>query len=66
MLSVFENRVLKSMFGLKRDEVPGECRKLQNGELHYLYYAPTIVRVIKSRRMGLVRHVVWMVEWREV
>jgi hypothetical protein len=46
-LRVFENRVLKRIFGLKRDEVTGEWRKLHNEELHDLYSSPTIVRVIK-------------------
>jgi hypothetical protein len=43
--------------GPKRDEVTGEWRKLNNEELHDLYYSPTIVRVIKSRRMRWVEHV---------
>jgi hypothetical protein len=50
-LRVFENRVLRRIFGPKRDEVTGEWRKLHNEELHDLYFSPTIVRVIKSRRM---------------
>jgi hypothetical protein len=50
-LKVFENRVLGRIFGPKRDEVTGEWRKFNNEELHDLYSSPTIVRVIKSRRM---------------
>jgi len=48
---VFENRVLRRIFGLKRDEVTGEWRKLHNEELNDLYSSPNIVREIKSRRM---------------
>jgi hypothetical protein len=48
---VFENRVLRRIFGPKRDEVTGDCRKLHNGELHNLYSPPNIIRMIKSRRM---------------
>jgi hypothetical protein len=48
---VFENRVLRRIFGPKRDEVLGEWRKLHNEELNYLYFLPSTVRVIKSRRM---------------
>jgi hypothetical protein len=48
-LRVFENRVLRRMFGSKKDEVIGEWRKLHNEELHNLYTLPNIVRVIKSR-----------------
>jgi hypothetical protein len=47
---VFENRVLRSIFGPKRDEVTGDWRKLHNGELHNLYSSPDIIRQIKSRR----------------
>jgi len=48
-LRVFENRVLKRIFGPKRDEVTGESRKLHNEELNDLYCSPNIIRVIKSR-----------------
>jgi hypothetical protein len=48
---VFENRMLRRMFGPKRDEVTGGWRKLHNEELHGLYSSPSIVRVIKARRM---------------
>jgi hypothetical protein len=50
-LRVFENRVLRRIFGPKRDEVKGEFRKLHNEELHDLYFSPNILRVIKSRTM---------------
>jgi hypothetical protein len=50
-LRVFENRVLRRIFGPKRDEVTGVWRKLYNEELNDLYCSPNIVRVIKSRRM---------------
>jgi hypothetical protein len=49
-LRVFENRVLRRIFGPKRDE-DGSWRKLHNDELHSLYFSPNIVRLIKSRRM---------------
>jgi hypothetical protein len=50
-LRMFENRVLRWMFGPKRDEVTGEWRKLHNEELHDLYTSPSIIRIMKSRRM---------------
>jgi hypothetical protein len=50
-LRVFENRVLRKVFGPKRDEVKGEWGKLHNEELNDLYSLPNIVRVVKSRRM---------------
>jgi len=50
----FENRVLRRIFGLKKDEVTGEWTKLHNEELNFLYSSPNIVRVIKSRRMRRV------------
>jgi hypothetical protein len=52
-LRVFENRVLRRIFGLKRDEVSGEGTKLHYEELHGLYSSSNIVRVIKLRRMRL-------------
>jgi hypothetical protein len=52
-LKVFENRVLRRLFGPKRDEVTGEWRKLHIEELNDLYFLPNIVRVVKSRRMRL-------------
>ena len=56
-LRVFENRVLRRIFGTRRDGVTGEWRKLHNEELNDLYCSPNIVRVIKSRRMGWAEHV---------
>jgi len=50
-LGVFENRVLRRIFGSKRDEVIREWRKLHNEQLNDLYCAPNIIRVKKSRRM---------------
>jgi hypothetical protein len=46
-LRVFENRALRKIFGPKRDEMTGECRKLHNEELNDLYFSPNLVRVIK-------------------
>jgi len=60
MLRVFENRVLRRIFGPKRDEVTGEWRKLHNEELNDLYCSPNIVRVIKTRRMRWAEHVARM------
>jgi hypothetical protein len=51
-LRVFENRVLRRIFGPKRDEVTGEWRKLHNEELHNFYSSPDIIRQVKSRRMS--------------
>ena len=55
-LRVFENRVLRRLFGPKRDEVTGEWRKLHNEELRDLYTLPNIVRVVKLRRMRWAGH----------
>jgi hypothetical protein len=49
---MFEKRVLRRMFGSKKAEVTGGWRKLHNEELHNLYSLPSIIRMIKSRRMG--------------
>jgi hypothetical protein len=54
---VFENRVLRRIFGPKRDEVTGEWRKLHNKELYDLYSSASIIRIIKSRRMRWAGHV---------
>jgi hypothetical protein len=54
---VFENSVLRRIFGPKRDEVTGEWRKLHNEELHDLYSSPSIIRIIKTRRMRWAGHV---------
>jgi hypothetical protein len=54
---VFENRVLRGIFGPKRDEATGEWRKLHNEELNDLYSSPNIIRVIKSIRMRWAEHV---------
>jgi hypothetical protein len=61
-LRVFENRVLKRIFGPMRDEVTGDLRKLHNEELHNFYFSPNIIRLIKSRKMRWTRHVARMGE----
>jgi hypothetical protein len=61
---VFDNRVLRRIFGTKRDEVRGECIRLHKEELNDLYSSPTIIRVIKSRRMRWAGHVARMGEGR--
>ena len=63
---VFENGVLKRIFGPKRDEVTWEWRKLHDEELNGLYSSPTIVRVIESKRMRWMEHVARMGESRGV
>jgi hypothetical protein len=65
-LRVFENRVLRSVFGPKRDKVTGEWRKLHKEELRDLYSIPNIVRVVKLRRMRWAGHVARTGEWRGV
>jgi len=65
-LRVFENRVLRKVFGPKRDEVTGEWKKLHNEELNDLYSLPNIVWVVKSRRMRWAGHVARMGEKRGV
>jgi hypothetical protein len=63
---VFENRVLRRIFGPKRDEVTGKWRKLHNEELHNLYSSPDIIRQVKSKRMRWAGHVARMGEERKV
>jgi hypothetical protein len=65
-LSVFENKVIRTIFGPKRDEVTGETRKLHNEELHILYSSPDIIRQIKSKTMRWAGHVACMGEERNV
>jgi hypothetical protein len=57
---VSENRVLRRIFGTKRDEVTGDWRKLHNEELQNLYSSPNIIRIIKPRRLRGAGHVVRM------
>jgi hypothetical protein len=54
---VFENRVLRSIFGPNGDEMTREWRKLHNEELHDMYSSPSIIRIIKARRMRWTGHV---------
>jgi hypothetical protein len=63
---VFVNRVLRRIFGPKRDGVTGGWRKLHNEEIHNLYSSPSIIRIIKSRRMRWAGHVARMGEKRNV
>jgi hypothetical protein len=64
-LRVFENRVIRRIFGPKRDDVTEGWRKLHNEELHILYSPPSIIRQIKSRRMRWAEHVARMGEERK-
>jgi hypothetical protein len=65
-LRVFESRFLRKIFGPKRDGVTGGWRKPHNDELHNLYSSPSIIRIIKSRRMRWAGHVARMGEKRNV
>ena len=65
-LRVFENRVLRRIFGPKWDEVTGEWKKLHNEELYDLYCSLNIIRVVKSKRMRWAGHVARMGERRDV
>jgi hypothetical protein len=59
---VFENRVLSRIFGAKRNEVTGEWRNVHNEKLNHLYDSPSIMRVIKSRRIRWAGHIARMME----
>jgi hypothetical protein len=61
---VFENRVLRKIFGPKKDEVTGEWRRLHNDDLRDVYSSPSIIRIIKSRRMRWAVHAARMGEKR--
>jgi hypothetical protein len=63
-LRVFENRVLRGIFGPKRDEMTGGWRKLHNEDVHNLYSSPNKIRMIKSRRMRWTMYVARMEEKR--
>jgi hypothetical protein len=65
-LRVFENRVLRRLFGPKRDEVTGEWRKLHSGELRNMYSSPDIIRQIKSITVRWAEHVASMGEGKNV
>ena len=63
---MFEYKVLREIFGAKRDEITGEWRKLHNAELHTLYSSPNIIRKLKSRRLKWAGHVARMEHFRNV
>jgi hypothetical protein len=63
---VFENRLLRTIFGIKREEVTGEWRKINNEELNDLYCSPNNFRVIKPKRMRWAGHVACMEDRRDV
>ena len=63
-LRVFENKVVRKIFGAKRDEITGEWRKLHNAELHALYSSPNNIRNLKSRRLRWAGHVARMEQFR--
>jgi hypothetical protein len=65
-LRVFENRVLRIIFGPKREEVAGGWRRLHNEKLHSLYASPKVIRVFRSRRIRWEGYVTRMVEMRNV
>jgi hypothetical protein len=63
---VFENRILREIFGSRRDEITGEWTKLYNEKLHNFYTSTNIIRQIKSRRMRWVGHMACMGAYRKV
>ena len=64
ILRVFENKIIRKIFGPKRDEITAEFRKLHNAELHALYSSPNIIRNLKSRGQRWAGHVAHMEESR--
>ena len=63
-LRVFENKVLREVFGAKKDEITGDLRKLHNAELHAFYSSPNKIRSLKSRRLRLTGHAARMQQFR--
>ena len=61
---MFENKVLRKIFGAKRDKITGEWRTLHNAELHALYSSPNVIRNLKSRRLRWAGHVARMEQFR--
>ena len=62
---MFEYKVLREIFGAKRDEITGEWRQLHNAELYALYSSPNIIRSLKSRRLRWAGHVACMEQFRK-
>jgi hypothetical protein len=63
---VFEKRLLRRLFGPKRDEVTGDWRKLRNEQLHNFYSSPSKIRMVRSRRMRLAWYIACMTENKNV
>jgi hypothetical protein len=59
-IRIFDNKVLRRIFGPKKNEIIGGCRKLHNAELHYMYSSPNIIRMMMSRKMIWAEHVALM------
>ena len=61
---MFENKVVRKIFGAKKDEITGEWRKLHNAELHALYSSPNVIRCLKSRRLRWAGHLAHMEQFK--
>ena len=59
---MFENKILRKIFGAKKDEITGELRKLHNAELHALYSSPNVIRDLKSRRLRWTEYILARIE----